>query len=77
MKSAKQLQVFSRVYDRNSTLRRVPTCHLVRRVQVKKAYRDLARRFHPDKAETEGLSPEEAQSKFTDIAAAYEACFRR
>ncbi|KAK9811786.1 hypothetical protein WJX72_009936 [[Myrmecia] bisecta] len=40
--------------------------------EVKRAYRDLARKYHPDKAAVEGLTVEQAQAKFMDIAEAYE-----
>eukprot|EP00884_Botryococcus_braunii_P021889 jgi/Botrbrau1/8384/Bobra.0237s0007.1 len=39
---------------------------------VKKAYRDLARMYHPDKAERMGIDKEEAEKKFREIAEAYE-----
>jgi DnaJ-class molecular chaperone len=34
--------------------------------------RDLARKYHPDKAEGEGIPKEEAEKKFREIAEAYE-----
>ena len=40
--------------------------------EIKRAYRELARKFHPDKAAQEGLTSEEAHSKFTEISEAYE-----
>ena len=40
--------------------------------EIKRAYRDLARRFHPDKAVMEGLTVEAAQERFVEISEAYE-----
>lgn len=40
--------------------------------EVKRAYRELARKYHPDKAKTEGLTPEAANERFTEISEAYE-----
>lgn len=37
-------------------------------------YRDLARMYHPDKAERMGIDKEEAEKKFREIAEAYEVC---
>ena len=40
--------------------------------EVKQSYRDMARKYHPDKAESQGLTVHQAEAKFTDIAEAYE-----
>ena len=40
---------------------------------VKLAYRKGAQQYHPDKAAAGGMTKEQAESKFTDIAEAYEA----
>lgn len=40
--------------------------------EIKQSYRDMARKYHPDKAEAQGLSIQQAEAKFTDIAEAYE-----
>lgn len=40
--------------------------------EVKQSYRDMARKYHPDKAESQGLTVQQAEAKFTDIAEAYE-----
>jgi len=40
--------------------------------ELKKAYKSLARKFHPDYAEANGLSEEEAKEKMQDINAAYD-----
>ena len=39
---------------------------------IKRAYRQLTKQFHPDKASSQGISPEEAQSKMAAINEAYE-----
>ena len=36
------------------------------------AYYSAAKRFHPDKAAAAGLTPEEAEARFRDLAEAYE-----
>ena len=41
-------------------------------LEIKRAYRELARKFHPDKAATEGITSEAAHAKFTEISEAYE-----
>ena len=40
--------------------------------EIKQAYRKGAQRYHPDKAAAAGLSTEEAEARFTDLALAYE-----
>jgi hypothetical protein len=40
--------------------------------QIKQTYRDLALKFHPDKAGSLGLTPDQAQRKFIEIKDAYE-----
>jgi len=40
--------------------------------EIKKAYRNFSRKFHPDKAGAQGLSPEDAQKKMAAINEAYE-----
>jgi DnaJ homolog subfamily C member 3 len=40
--------------------------------EIKKAYRKLSKQYHPDKASTNGLTPEEAQKKMAAINEAYE-----
>ena len=40
--------------------------------EVKQAYREMAKKYHPDKAEAQGLTVQQAEAKFTDIAEAYE-----
>ena len=40
--------------------------------EIKQAYREMAKKYHPDKAESQGLSVQQAEAKFTDIAEAYE-----
>ena len=40
--------------------------------EVKQSYREMARKYHPDKAESQGLTVQQAEAKFTDIAEAYE-----
>ncbi|DBA82696.1 TPA: hypothetical protein ACH3X1_006934 [Trebouxia sp. C0004] len=40
--------------------------------EIKQAYREMAKKYHPDKAESQGLSVPQAEAKFTDIAEAYE-----
>jgi DnaJ family protein C protein 3 len=40
--------------------------------QVKKAYRNLSKQFHPDKASANGIAPEEAQKKMAAVNEAYE-----
>lgn len=40
--------------------------------EIKKMYRDAAKKFHPDKADAAGWTKEEAEKKFHDIAEAYE-----
>lgn len=40
--------------------------------EIKKAYRKLSKKFHPDKASSEGITPEEAQTKMAAINEAYE-----
>lgn len=40
--------------------------------EVKQAYRKGAQLYHPDKAAAAGLTKEEAEGKFTDLAEAYE-----
>ncbi len=44
--------------------------------EVKRAYRELARKYHPDKASLEGITPEAAHERFTEISEAYEVCSR-
>lgn len=41
-------------------------------LDIKRAYRELARRYHPDKAASEGITVEAAHEKFTEISEAYE-----
>jgi DnaJ family protein C protein 3 len=40
--------------------------------EIKKAYRKLSKQFHPDKASSAGITPEEAQTKMASINEAYE-----
>ncbi|KAK8156681.1 hypothetical protein IWX90DRAFT_422987 [Phyllosticta citrichinensis] len=40
--------------------------------EIKKAYRKLSKKYHPDKASSEGVTPEEAQKKMANINEAYE-----
>ena len=40
--------------------------------EIKKAYRRLSKQYHPDKAASQGISPEAAQSKMAAINEAYE-----
>lgn len=40
--------------------------------EIKRAYRKLTKEFHPDKASTKGVTPEEAQKKMASINEAYE-----
>jgi len=40
--------------------------------QIKRAYRKLALKYHPDKAEASGLDPQDAETKFAEISHAYE-----
>jgi len=44
--------------------------------EVRRAYRELARKFHPDKASTEGITAEAAHERFTEISEAYEVQIR-
>lgn len=39
---------------------------------IKKAYRSLTKKFHPDKAQAQGLSKEESEKKMASINEAYE-----
>ena len=66
--------------------RRAPPGRLPRaRAPRAQAYYAAAKRFHPDKAAAAGLSAEDAEARFRDLAEAYEArprhptqcCFRR
>ena len=66
--------------------RRAPPGRLTRaRAPRAQAYYAAAKRFHPDKAAAAGLSAEDAEARFRDLAEAYEArprhptqcCFRR
>ncbi|KAF2641512.1 DNAJ domain-containing protein [Massarina eburnea CBS 473.64] len=40
--------------------------------QIKKAYRNLSKQYHPDKASSNGITPEEAQKKMATVNEAYE-----
>ena len=40
--------------------------------EVKQSYREMAKKYHPDKAASQGLTVQQAEAKFTDIAEAYE-----
>lgn len=40
--------------------------------EIKKAYRKFSKKFHPDKASAQGMTPEEAQKKMAAINEAYE-----
>ncbi|KAF1949787.1 TPR-like protein [Byssothecium circinans] len=40
--------------------------------QIKKAYRKLSKMYHPDKASSNGITPEEAQKKMATVNEAYE-----
>lgn len=40
--------------------------------EIKKAYRRLALKFHPDRAKKEGLDPKHSESKFKEIGEAYD-----
>ena len=44
--------------------------------EIKQAYRDRARLYHPDKASAAGLSKEDAENRFRDVAEAYEVMNR-
>ncbi len=66
-------------YILRSETNRMPTHYEILEVsktagteQITKAYRNLARIYHPDKAETNNLSQEEATIKFQQIQEAYE-----
>lgn len=54
--------------------RRAPPGRLMRaRAPRAQAYYAAAKRFHPDKAAAAGLSAEDAEARFRDLAEAYEA----
>lgn len=40
--------------------------------EIKRTYRELARKYHPDKANSEGITVEAAHERFTEISEAYE-----
>ena len=41
-------------------------------VKIRKTYRDLSQRYHPDKFDRKLISEKEAKDKFQQIARAYE-----